>query len=78
MVKIAKTYTIVFGYAGIKQYADFHETADGKLHNPRLSVNYRNNSDLPEMVGIENIDQALEYIHKYVDKRASLQYTIQQ
>jgi len=74
MVKITKTYTIAFAYAGIRQYADFHETADGKLHNPNIRVHYRNTLDLPDMLDITHIDQALEYIHKYVDKRASLQY----
>jgi hypothetical protein len=39
MIKIDKTYTIAFGYAGVPQQVDIRESK-GKIINPRIWVNY--------------------------------------
>ena len=61
---IDKRYTIRFSYAGINQYADFHEK-DGELINPRLSVQYMKTDNMPDVSGMKKIEQVLAAIKSF-------------
>jgi len=69
MIKINKTYTIKFVYAGINQYARFFEK-DGKLVYPRLEINYYR-GELPSLEN-KNIEEVLTVIKDIADNRAEI------
>jgi hypothetical protein len=56
-----KRYTIMFGYAGVSQYAEFYERG-GKLINPDFRVNWAKIKDIPSVAECETIDEALAVI----------------
>jgi len=63
-MKIDKRYTIVFSYAGIRQYADFYEK-DGKLVNPSFRASYSKAGETPSIENLETIEEVLEVIRKF-------------
>jgi hypothetical protein len=73
-VKVLKRYTIAFGYAGIRQFNEFNEIEGGKLHNPRISVNYNRDIKIPEFGNNLTINDILAFFKENVDKRASIEF----
>lgn len=74
LVKVVKSYTIAFTYAGIRQYADFNEIDGGILFNPQINVQYARNLQIPTFEENTTIEQVLDVIKEKIDKNATIQY----